>query len=81
MSKPTYSDFEDYKRRRPHVLLAHVVNDLERAGQMPGFTRADVDTVRLAADKIHDEWETPELRAHLYAIADRIQALLPPEAQ
>ena len=59
----------------------HAIAALALYRQPFGFAEDAADMVRLAADQIHDEWETPELRAVLHAIADRIAALLPPERE
>ena len=53
-------------------------------GQPFGFTREDVHAIRSAADSIDSEWNVGArsdfpLVVHLDALADRIEALLPPE--
>lgn len=67
-----YSDEHEYTDRDRHALAA-----LALYGQPFGFTRTDVDAIRWAARLLEDNVIIG--KAHgLLAVADRIEALLPP---
>lgn len=53
----------------------HAVAALALYGQPFGFTRRDADAVRIASISA----ETPAHYEELHSLADRIEALLPPE--
>jgi hypothetical protein len=65
-----------YYVRKPHAMAALALH-----GQPFGFTHEDVAQIREAADYVRDREDNDRdpLLGELYALADRIAALLPPE--
>lgn len=61
----------------PGADLAHQDAALALYGKPFGFTRADVARLRQSANRIRDEWG--DSVTDLKDLADRIEALLPPE--
>ena len=63
-----------------HDMDRHALAALCLHGQTYGFTREDVELLR-ESDRIHQVNSPPEERGPYADLADRIEALLPPETQ
>lgn len=71
---PKPEAYEMYVGDTPEI--RHYLAALNLVGQPFGFTRRDVDAIRIAAESAN----TPAHYEALHDLADRIEALLPPEA-